>query len=196
LHNRIGAEDVNEAAADVSAQKQQDLRLDAAEDADRLRERLADVAKFCLDVNNTNVFLVEGPLLQEQEWGKDIQALADLRLVHEIGNLSVQTGSYRGRRFVGFTLDLSNYTGTRSERIKQIDFWTPAGKQEARRARLVYTPGASDRTPSKKDEGDDEGDTVLPGEWNRQTGIYDLLPAETPPAAQLDDEQTEQPNPS
>jgi hypothetical protein len=136
-HNRITAEDVNEAAADLSGQKQEDLRRDAGPGADGVRERLTDVAKFCLDVNNTNVFLVEGPKRQEEDWGKEIQALADLRLVHQIGNLSVQTGSYRGRRFVGFTLDLSNWTGTRSERIRSIEFWTATGRQESRRARLV-----------------------------------------------------------
>lgn len=103
-HNRIGAEDVNEAAADMSAQKQDDLRRDASTDADKLRSRLTDIVKFCLDVNKTNVFLVEGPLLQEEEWGTEIQALADLRLIHQIGNMSVQTGTYRGRRFVGLRL--------------------------------------------------------------------------------------------
>lgn len=170
-HNRIGAEDVNEAAAELSAQKQQDLRLDIGEEADKLRSTLDDIVKFCLDVNKTNVFLVEGPLLQEEEWGKEIQALADLRLVHQIGNLSVQTGSYRGRRFVGFTLDLSNYTGTRSERIKQIEFWTPAGKQSTRRAALIYTPGASERVPTRQDE-------QLPGEWV-QAELFDETSSST-----------------
>lgn len=152
LHNRVGAEDVNEAAADLTAQKQDDLAIDVGEDADRLRARLTDIVEFCLDVNKTNVFLVEGPTLQEEQWGSDIQALADLRLVHAIGNLSVQTGTYRGRRFVGFTLDLSNYTGTRSERIEQIEFWTPGGKQATRRARLIYAPGAADRPPARDEE--------------------------------------------
>jgi hypothetical protein len=183
-HNRVGAEDVNEVASELSAQKQQDLQLDAGKDADELRARLDDIVKFCLDVNNTNVFLVEGPLLQEQEWGREIQALADLRLVHQIGNLSVQTGTYRGRRFTGFTLDLSNYTGTRSERIRQIDFWTAAGKQATRRARLIYEPGASERRPLKK-ERDADGDETLRGDWE-QTDIFDHLPTETPPAAQPD----------
>jgi hypothetical protein len=183
LHNRIGGEDVNEAAADLTAQKQEDLRLDVGDQADHLRERLKDIVKFCLDVNKTNVFLVEGPHLQEDEWGKEIQALADLRLVHAIGNLSVQTGSYRGQRFVGFTLDLTNYTGTRSERIEQIEFWTAPGKQATRRARLIYEPGASKRPPLKEPkkagaepDGEDE---VLDGEWGEQTNIFDLLPEGT-----------------
>jgi hypothetical protein len=144
-HNRIGAEDVNEAAADMSAQKQEDLRRDASTDADKLRDRLTDLVKFSLDVNKTNVFLVEGPKLQEEDWGKEIQALADLRLLHEFGNLSEKRGTFRGRRFVGFTLDLSNYTGTRSEQITQIEFWTREGKQAARSANLIYAPGASPR---------------------------------------------------
>jgi hypothetical protein len=176
-HNRITAEDVNEAAAGLSATKQQDLARDAGPNAEHVRERLTDVAKFCLDVNGTNVFLVEGTHLQEDNWGKEIQALADLRLVHQIGNLSVQTGSYRGRRFVGFTLDLSNWTGTRSERIEQIAFWTPSGRQDARRARLIYTPGASDRPPSiaKSTEPEVESDDQkLTGDWV-QTDIFSLL---------------------
>lgn len=149
-HNPIGAEDVNEAAADMSAKKQDDLRRDASTDAERLRERLADIVKFCLDVNGTNVLLVEGPALQEADWGKDVQALADLRLLHEFGNLSDKRGTYRGRRFVGLTLDLSNYTGTRSEQIRPIEFWTREGKQAARNANLIYTPGASEQAPKKK----------------------------------------------
>ncbi|HVW18960.1 MAG TPA: hypothetical protein VHB30_12005, partial [Solirubrobacteraceae bacterium] len=183
-HNRITAEDVNEAAANLAQQKQDDLALDVGEGADALRERLSDIVKFCLDVNGTNVFLVEGPRLQEEDWGKQIQGLADLRLLHSFGGLSVQTGNYRGRRFIGFTLDLSNYTGTRSERIRQIAFWKTDGKQDARRAQLIYEPGASDRPPVKRvaaPTGDEAlfdtepPDEELPGEWT-QTTIEDLLP--------------------
>lgn len=183
-HNRIGAEDVNEAAATLSAQKQDDLGRDAGPNSDELRERLSDVTKFCLDVNTTNVFLVEGTKLQEEDWGKEIQALADLRLVHQFGSLSVQTGSYRGRRFVGFTLDLSNYTGTRSERIRQLEFWTASGKQDSRRARLIYTPGASERQPpparpasrasATTPTASPSDDEVLDGDWE-QTTIFSYL---------------------
>jgi hypothetical protein len=174
-HNRIGAEDVNEASAELSSLKQQDLARDAGPDADAVRERLSDLAKFCLDVNGTNVFLVEGTHLQEDEWGREIQALADLRLLHEIGNLSVQTGRYRGRRFVGFTLDLSNWTGARSERIKQLEFWTPEGRQEARRARLIYSPGASDRPPTPTAAAPPAAaDDDLDGDWV-QSNIFQLL---------------------
>jgi hypothetical protein len=154
--------------------------LDAGPNADALRARLGDVAKFCLDVNGTNVFLVLGPTLQEEDWGKDVQALADLRLVHEIGNLSVQTGNYRGRRYVAFTLYLSNYTGTRSERIRQIEFWTPSGRQEIRRASLIYEPGASTgrrssaaRSPPTRRARDLAERRGAQGDWV-QTDIFDF----------------------
>lgn len=178
-HNRIGAEDVNEAAAKTSAQKQDDLRRDASTDADKLRQRLADIVKFSLDVNKTNVLLVEGPALQEQEWGKEIQALADLRLLHEFGNLSDKRGTYRGVRFVGFTLDLSNYTGTRSEQITQIEFWTREGKQAARNANLIYIPGSSERDPKQRAEKlkpheEEQQATLATSDWE-QTDIYSVL---------------------
>ncbi len=185
-HNRIGAEDVNEAAANMSAQKQEDLRRDASTDAERLRQRLADIVKFCLDVNRTNVLLVEGPALQEEEWGKEIQSLADLRLLHEFGNLSDKRGTHRGRRFVGFTLDLSNYTGTRSEHIRPIEFWTREGKQAARNANLIYKPGVSEREPKRKSEKAQDGTSASPVaasphqesldgvDWD-QTDIFEVL---------------------
>lgn len=157
---------MNEAAVGLSALKQQDLARDIGPDAEGVRRRLSDVAKFCLDVNGTNIFLVEGANLQEEEWGRHIQALAHLRLVHQIGNLSVQAGSYRGRRFVGFTLDLSNWTGARSERVRQIEFWTPAGRREARRARLVYTPHAFERIATKRTSIEETADDEeLIGDW-------------------------------
>lgn len=148
-HNRITAEDVNEASAQISAQKQKDLALDSGPNADNVRKRLSHIASFSLDYNQTNAFLVEGTKLEEEDWGKEIAALADLRLLHKIGNTSVQSSDYRGRRFVAFTLDLSNYTGTRSERIRQIDFWTPSGKQDLRRVGLIYDPDLDEGPRSK-----------------------------------------------
>lgn len=191
-HNRITAEDVNEASAALSQQKQDDLSVDVGPDAEPVRARLSDVAKFCLDVNKTNVFLVDGTALREADWGKEIQALADLRLVHEIGSMSVNTGSFRGVRFFGFTLDLSTWTGPRSEQIKQIEFWTRTGKQEVRKAALVYSPDAVNRRtqrsatlrtqktaasaaiPISGEAAEITDEALGSGEWE-QSSIYDAL---------------------
>lgn len=138
--NRITVEDVNEASAELQTQKQDDLRHDSGESAERLRARLSDLARFCLDYNGANVFLVEATHLHETAWGNEIEALADLRFIHEVGNISVRSSDFRGKRFVAFTLDLSNYTGTRSERINQIEFWKTEGKSQLRRVGLIYEP--------------------------------------------------------
>lgn len=167
-HNRITAEDINESAADISTRKQNDLATDAGPDADRLRQRLTDIVVFCLDRNKTNVFLVEGTDLQEREWGQAIQALADLRLVHQLGNLTVPWGPYRGRRFVGFTLDLSHWTGTRSEQIRQIEFWKPGGRGQLRRAGLIYTPDrASESTASSTSKPETSVPRSEPVDWDQ-----------------------------
>jgi hypothetical protein len=118
---------------------------------------LSDVVEFCLDHNRTNVFLVEGTNLHETEWGREIETLTDLRLMHQLGNFSLPSGGWRGRRFVGFSLDLSHWTGTRSERIKQIEFWKPGRRAELRRTALVYQPGI-DRKPAARETTTAEGD--------------------------------------
>jgi hypothetical protein len=165
-HNRITAEDVNEAAADLSVRKQDDLKLDAGPEADELRSRLSDVVEFCLGHNRTNVFLVEGTDLHETDWGREIETLTDLRLMHQLGNFSLPSGGWRGRRFVGFTLDLSHWTGTRSERIKQIEFWKPGLRRELRRTALVYTPGAA-RQPREPDAGTAAGSVPRGVDWEQ-----------------------------
>jgi hypothetical protein len=179
-HNRITAEDVNEAATSLSQTKQEDLARDAGPNADALRARLTEVVRFCLDVTKTNVFLVEATELREQEWGKEIQALADLRFVHEIGYLSIRANDasnpFRGRRFVGFTLDLSNYTAIRSERdMKPIEFWTTEGKEKARAERLIYTPGAAERALRSPRAGTPKDDAIPDSEWVHVSTLEDYL---------------------
>jgi hypothetical protein len=163
-HNRITAEDVNEVSKRLQDLKQQDLERDSGPNADALRDRFSQLVRFCLDRNETNVFLVESTALREQEWGREIEALADLRLVHRIGTLSVQSSTYRGRSFTAFTLDLSSYTGTRSERIRQIKFWESEGRKQLRRVGLIFAPDDARPTsmPTKEAAVDWEQDP-LPG---------------------------------
>jgi hypothetical protein len=82
VKNRITAEDVAEAATAHYEQKQDELRRDAEQEAEALRTRLTEIVRFCVETHRTNVFLVETNKLEEEEWGKDIEALADLRFVH------------------------------------------------------------------------------------------------------------------
>ena len=143
-HNRITAEDVNQAAAELYGEKQEELRHDAGEESEALRNRLSDVVRVCVEQRSTNVFLVEVTKLQEEQWGKEIQALTDLRFFYRIGTLSTKRGgeTYPGRKFAAFTLDLSVWTGARSEQIRPIRFWEPEGGQQIREPNLIYIPAS------------------------------------------------------
>jgi Cdc6-like AAA superfamily ATPase len=142
VKNRITAEDVAQAAADLYEQKQDELKQDAGDDAEALRSRLSEIVRFCIETHGTNVLLVETTKLQEESWGKDVQALVDLRFLHRVDTLSTKRGgeTYPGRKFAAFTLDLSTWTSTRSEQISPIRFWEREGRQKIRDPKLIYTP--------------------------------------------------------
>jgi hypothetical protein len=148
--NKITAEDVAKAAADLYEQKQEELKQDAGSDAEALRSRLSEIVRFCVERNHTNVFLIETTKLQEEDWGKEVEALADLRFVHRIDTLSTKRGgeTYPGRKFAAFTLDLSTWTSTRSEQISPINFWEREGRQKIREPRLIYTPARAEGATS------------------------------------------------
>jgi Cdc6-like AAA superfamily ATPase len=134
VKNRITAEDVAQAATALYEQKQEELKQDAGDEAEALRSRLSEIVRFCVETHRTNVFLVETTKLQEETWGKDVQALADLRFIHRVDTLSTKRGgeTYAGRKFAAFTLDLSTWTSTRSEQISPISFWEREGRQKIR----------------------------------------------------------------
>ena len=142
IRNKITAEDVARAASALYEQKQEELKKDAGEEAEALRSRLSEIIDFAVETNRTNVFLVEATKLQEEHWGKQIQGLVDLRLVHKVETLSAKRGgeTYAGRKFTAFTLDLAVWTSTRSERIAPMDFWKTSEKQKMRQEKLIYTP--------------------------------------------------------
>lgn len=142
IRNKITAEDVARAASALYEQKQEELKKDAGEEAEALRSRLSEIIDFAVETNRTNVFLVEATKLQEEEWGKQIQGLVDLRLLHKVETLSTKRGgeTYAGRKFTAFTLDLAAWTSTRSERITPMDFWKTSEKQKMRQVKLIYTP--------------------------------------------------------
>lgn len=155
---RINAEDVNDVASVLRQQKEDDLSVDAGHAEGPLRERLRDLVAFCIEGVGSNVFSVEATLLEEEEWGQEIKALTDLRFVHRIGNFTIKSSSpdYPGVRYQGFTLDLSTYADRRVTRgLDDIEFWTTAGGQQIRGARLIYKPNG-EPTPETEPAGVDQ----------------------------------------
>lgn len=182
--NRITAEDVNVAVPEFLKQKEDDLRVDARpEDIDRLRNRLYDVLNFCLVLRKTNIFTVEARMLREEQWGRDIAALSDLRFFHRFGNLTVKSSDpgFVGQRYEGFALDLSAYAATRV-RTNEVEFWTTDGFQRSRGVNFVYTPQISaelSKMPGKKKAHPPEPVVSLGGD---QITIFDALEDSTEPS--------------
>ena len=175
LKNRITAEDVAQAARDLYEQKQEELKHDAGDEAEALRSRLSEIVKFCVETNGTNVFLVETTKLQEEAWGKEVQALTDLRLIHRVDTLSTKRGgeTYPGRRFAAFTLDLSTWTSTRAERIRPINFWEQGGRQKIREPKFIYTP---ERAAAVALVGTSQAVTTSPLAEDEQLSFDDVAP--------------------
>jgi Cdc6-like AAA superfamily ATPase len=161
--NRITAEDVVEAASDLYEQKQEELKKDAGDEAEALRSRLSDIVNFAVEKNRTNVLLVETTKLQEEDWGREVQGLVDLRFLYRVDTLSTKRGgqTYAGRKFAAFSLDLSTWTSARSERISPISFWESGGKQKMREPKLIYTP---ERAELKRAEQPDSQPVLAAGE--------------------------------
>jgi hypothetical protein len=162
LRNRISAEDVAQAATALYEQKQEELKRDAQDEAERLRSRLTEIVRFCVETNRTNVFLVETTQLQEEPWGRDVQALADLRFIHRVDTLSTKRGGEAGRKFAAFTIDLSTWTVTRSEQISPISFWEREGRQKIREPKLIYTPERARAAITAAGESAEQAGVVAP----------------------------------
>lgn len=128
--------------------------------------------RVCVEHRGTNVFLVEVTKLQEEEWGKEVEALTDLRFFYRIATLSTKRGgsTYPGRKFAAFTLDLSVWTGTRSEQITPIRFWEPEGGQRIREPSLIYVPSNGE---SPQVEGTTEAARTAVGEHEQLEFEFD-----------------------
>ena len=177
--NKITVEDISDVASALLAQKEQELQKDAsAEDVQRLRDRFSDIVRFCGHERKKNVFLVEATVLREEQWGRDIIALRELRFVHSIGNLTVKSSSerYTGRRFEAFVLDQSAYVITRARGIEIVPFWETEGFQRIRGAQLIYRPSEDGKCPPE-----DPADSVS-GDWEQLE--FEEIPEDQPQSYQ------------
>ena len=140
---RVSTETVNDVAPALLEQKYQDLTKDVdTSQRGNLQHRLADIHNFCIKDRKANVFVVPSEVLTSEDWGQEILALAELRLLHYVGSVTLKSSQkqYVGVRYSAFCLDLSAYAGTRVRSIRQIEFWTANGKQQLRLLEYVYTP--------------------------------------------------------
>jgi hypothetical protein len=138
----LQAEDVNSAASKRTNRKEdEELNLDAGEDASRLRNRWRDICDFVREQGNTAFVLVRQKDLDEEAWGPDIRQLENLRLLHRIRATVPNTPSWRGVKCVVYMVDLGQLT------VKRLQtgipaFWEATSEfDRLRRAEWVYAPG-------------------------------------------------------
>ena len=135
---KIGAEDVNQAAGKYGETKKEEFQIDTLEDKETLNEALLKIRSFCLDNIKKNIFLIN-----QDFSGKDydlVDELIDLRLIHHIQS-RVTVKNRAGKIYKALLLDISQYTGARKRRdINLIEFWKQSNRDELRKGSLIYDP--------------------------------------------------------
>lgn len=140
----IQAEDVNAAASKrMNKKEEEELSLDAGEDATRLRVRWRDVCDFVREIDSAFV-LVRQKDLDETQWGgADIRQLEkNLRLLHRIRDTKPNAPNWRGVKCVVFMVDLGQLTvKKRLQKAIPRFFWENTQEfDKLRRAEWVYAP--------------------------------------------------------
>jgi len=133
---RIGSEDINQAAGEHEPSKREELKRDTSEDQAQIEAEFDKVVRFCLDKAGANLFLLEKSTTGE-EWGL-VQELVDLRLIHLVrSRITVRT--HPGKLYEGYMLDLSQYAGSRKRReFEIVKFWGSESTDVLRREKLIY----------------------------------------------------------
>jgi hypothetical protein len=147
----IQAEDVNSAARKRANKKEdEELSLDAGEDASRLRDRWRDICDFVREQESTAFVLVRQQDLDDDVWGSEIRQLENLRLLHRIRDTVPNTPNWRGVKCVVYLVDLGQLT------VKRLQngipsFWESTSEfDKLRRAEWVYAPNWRAKMEEKK----------------------------------------------
>ena len=146
----IYAEDVNSAASRRMSKKEEELSLDAGEDASQLRARWRDICDFIREQGDTAFVLIRQKDLDEAQWGNEIRQLENLRLLHRIRDTVPNTPNWRGIKTVVYMVDLGQLAVKRL-RNGIPTFWLATIEfDKLRRAEWVYGPDWRDKLTEKR----------------------------------------------
>ena len=147
----VQAEDVNSAARKRANKKEdEELRLDAGDDASRLRDRWRNICDFVREQESTAFVLVRQQDLDDDVWGPEIRQLENLRLLHRIRDTVPNTPNWRGVKCVVYLVDLGQLTVKRLQ-TGIPSFWESTSEfDKLRRAEWVYAPNWRAKMEEKK----------------------------------------------
>ncbi|WP_441229729.1 P-loop NTPase fold protein [Tardiphaga sp. 215_C5_N2_1] len=133
---KVGAEDVNVAAGEAGAFKEEDFARDTGDDRGRLTSEFEKIFAFCTEKSNANCILVEKGTGAEDS--SIINELVDLKFLHRAKS-RVTVRDRVGKQYDAYMLDLSRYVGSRARRkFEIVKFWGSSSEDALRRASLVY----------------------------------------------------------
>lgn len=150
--SKIGAEDVNRASGDHDQTKRDELRRDITGESNEIEAALARIVTFCTEKALSNCFLVEKD--RHEQYIKLIAELVDMRLIHLVRSRT-SVGHRKGKAYVAYMLDLSQYTGERKKQnVAMVEFWTSEGEDQMRAVKNIYDPER--RSSSENGDASDE----------------------------------------
>lgn len=136
----------------TNTKEQESFEVDAVSDADKLREMWRDVCAFTAVTENVFVLIPQADL-ESEEWGKNIQQLENLRLLHRIKDTTANSQRWKGVKMMVFMVDLGQAANLRL-RVNIPDFWKSTSEfEKLRRAEWVYTPDWQSRVSRTSKKG-------------------------------------------
>jgi hypothetical protein len=133
---KVGAEDVNVAAGELGAFKEEDFARDTGDDRDRLLNEFEKIFAFCTEKSNANCILIEKGTSSDDT--ATINELVDLKFLHRARS-RVTVRDRVGKQYDAYMLDLSRYVGSRARRgFEMVKFWGASSDDALRRASLVF----------------------------------------------------------
>jgi len=138
---RVFAADVHRAVRKrLNTKEEQDLSTDAGTDAPQLSSRWRDLCDFTRESGDIAFVLVRQSDLEGTDWGREIQQLENLRLLHRIKDTVPNTPNWRGIKTMAFMVDLAQVAEQRLQ-TGIPEFWKGTAEfDKLRRAEWVYSP--------------------------------------------------------
>jgi hypothetical protein len=133
---KVGAEDVNVAAGEAGAFKEEDFSRDTGDDRDRLLSEFEKIFAFCTEESNANCILIEKGTSTDD--AAMVNELVDLKFLHRARS-RVTVRDRVGKQYDAYMLDLSRYVGSRARRgFEMVKFWGASSEDALRRASLIF----------------------------------------------------------
>lgn len=137
---KIWAVDIQSAVKkQMNIKEKEAFQRDAGSDASALSNRWNDICDFVRSTDDLFILVPQADL-EREPWGKEVQQLENLRLIHRIKDTIPNAKSWQGVKTMVFMIDLGQLPNVRlSKKIPQ--FWSSvADFNSLRRAAWVYTP--------------------------------------------------------